>query len=131
MTPQQALTVFNSEKIFKAEVEPLLRALQDKCKEHRLPLVAAIYTLATPTSYRLARAIEFNGFAPPRLLATWKLIENEELPPVGWVGEYGPYWHACEIVAMHEGFAVVWDRHDLEYFRTKDPAIFRPIRTTE
>lgn len=55
--------------------------------------------------------------------------DGSGLPPVGWSGEYKPCWHACEVVAYHKGFAVVWDAHDLEYFRTKDPAIFRPIRS--
>lgn len=52
-----------------------------------------------------------------------------ELPPVGWKGEYKPFWHACEVVAHHKGFAVVWDAHDLSYFRTNKPEIFRPIKT--
>lgn len=54
---------------------------------------------------------------------------QDGLPPVGWRGDHSPSWHACEVVAYHKGFAVVWDAHDLEYFRTKDPSIFRPIRT--
>ena len=56
-------------------------------------------------------------------------FERGELPPVGWKGEYRPYWHGCEVVAYHKGFAVVWDAHDLEYFRTNNPEIFRPIKS--
>ena len=48
---------------------------------------------------------------------------------MGWKGEYRPLWNACEVVAYHNGFAVVWDAHDLEYFRTNNPEIFRQIRT--
>jgi len=55
--------------------------------------------------------------------------DRGELPPVGWKGEYKPFWHACEVVAYHDGFAVVWDAHDLEYFRTSKPEIFRPIKS--
>lgn len=57
--------------------------------------------------------------------------DGEGWPPVGWCGEYKPYWHACEIVAYHKGFAVVWDAHDLEYFRTKNASIFCPIPSEE
>lgn len=55
--------------------------------------------------------------------------ERGELPPVGWKGQYGAFWHPCEVVAHHNGFAVVWDAHDLEYFRTNKSHIFRPIQT--
>ena len=99
---------------FRCEIRPLFYVVENKLPKHTEQAIKETMENATRTAEQLRND-------------NWH--EHGELPPVGWEGQYKPYWHPCEVVAIHKGFAVVWDAHDLEYFRTKDPSIFLPLRT--
>ena len=50
-------------------------------------------------------------------------------PPVGAVCEKAPNWHKVEILASHDGGLVVYDFHDLAYYKVGLSMSFRPILT--
>ena len=51
------------------------------------------------------------------------------LPPVGTVCEKAPSWHKVEILASHDDELVVYDFHNLAYYKVGLSMSFRPIRT--
>lgn len=54
--------------------------------------------------------------------ADWYDYENQtviKLPPVGAKFELYPFFHSCEVVAHHDGGAVVYDKKALEYVNIK------------
>lgn len=77
--------------------------------------------LAISWTRRLLPELFDNSVAPDNS-ADWYDYENQavtKLPPIGAEFELWPFFHLCEVVAHHDGGAVVYDKKALEYVHIK------------
>jgi hypothetical protein len=79
MTPTPIeIPSFDSEKTYDNEIRPLLRALCDKCKEHKLPVIIAVcYKISPPGNWHAGAMYGRDGAIPPEFWYAQRIIQGK------------------------------------------------------